>query len=110
MELIWSGLTIVIVTATLAGLVLVAKFFMEDATIIVSYYILDSNRMSVSIVETSSSAPPTIQYGNMCRVRPENYKSHKFLTQYFQKKQQEENEARDRQGIVTANGNSTTIE
>eukprot|EP00944_MAST-04C_sp_MAST-4C-sp1_P015729 g15729.t1 len=86
------------------------NFFMEDATIIVSYYILDSNRMSVSIVETSSSAPPTIQYGNMCRVRPENYKSHKFLTQYFQKKQQEENEARDRQGIVTANGNSTTIE
>ena len=54
------------------------NFFMEDATIIVSYYILDSNCMSVSIVETSSSAPPTIQYGNMCRVRPENYNSQIF--------------------------------
>ena len=83
---------------------------MEDATIIVSYYILDSNRMSVSIVETSSSDPPTIQYGNMCRVRPENYTTHKFLTQYFQKKQQEKNETEDRQGIVTANGKSSTIE
>ena len=86
------------------------NFFMEDATIIVSYYILDLNRMSVSIVETSSSAPPTIQYGNMCRVRPGNYTQHKFLAQYYQKKQREENEARDRQGTVTADGKASTIE
>ena len=48
------------------------NFLMADATIIVSYFIQDYNNMSVSIVETSNSAPPTIQYGNMCRVRPEN--------------------------------------
>ena len=66
------------------------NFLMDDATIIVSYFIQDYNNMSVSIVETSSSAPPTIQYGNMCRVRPENYKSHKFLTNYYERKKKQE--------------------
>ena len=68
------------------------NFLMADATIIVSYFIQDYNNMSVSIVETSNSAPPTIQYGNMCRVRPENYNSHKFLTNYYERKRKEEEE------------------
>ena len=61
-------------------------FLMEDATISVSYHIQGPNNMAVCAVETSSSGQSTIQYGNMVRIRQENYEEHPFLRALNQRK------------------------
>ena len=55
------------------------NFLMKGATISVSYFMQSPDNMAVCVVETSSSKMATIQYGNMVRIRHENYKNHPFL-------------------------------
>ena len=58
------------------------NFLMSNATISVSYHILGPDNMAVCIVETSSTGQSTVQYGNMVRIRRENYKEHPFLNNF----------------------------
>eukprot|EP00696_Hemimastix_kukwesjijk_P003640 gnl/Hemi2/1444_TR510_c0_g1_i1.p1 gnl/Hemi2/1444_TR510_c0_g1~~gnl/Hemi2/1444_TR510_c0_g1_i1.p1 ORF type:complete len:182 (-),score=41.59 gnl/Hemi2/1444_TR510_c0_g1_i1:53-598(-) len=53
------------------------NFILPNATVVVTYRIMDPNTIAVCIVEVSQAVSPTIQYGNMFRLDSSIYCANK---------------------------------
>jgi len=51
----------------------VLNFLLKTATVVITYRIMDADTVAVCIMEMDENHTPTVQMGNMCRIRPEEY-------------------------------------
>eukprot|EP00466_Bigelowiella_natans_P017963 jgi/Bigna1/88324/estExt_fgenesh1_pg.C_300156 len=57
--------------------VYVLNFHLKTSTVVITYRILDKNKMAVCIVEVDGRHTPTVQMGNMYRLDPNMYSTKK---------------------------------
>jgi len=51
----------------------VFNFHLKSSTVVITYRILDQDTMAVCIVEVDEQHTPTVQLGNMCRIKANLY-------------------------------------
>ena len=49
--------------------VMTLNFYLKSSSLTYTFRVMDAHTMAVCIVEVDGKHTPTVQYGNMCRVR-----------------------------------------